>query len=238
VRKPISEDLRSEPWIIAELAKATLRPGTASVDWSAWAGDYALVRDAIERTYPKDFSDFNARLFTPGGFPRPLPARQRVWNTKSGKATFIVPSGLDADPDEVERDDILRLITLRSNDQFNTTIYGYDDRFRGIKGTRMVVLMNAGDIARFGLSEGEEVALGAATRDGVTREVRGFRIHAYDIPSGCVGGYYPECNPLIPLWHHAERSKVPAAKSVPVRIMTASGRLAAPPRAFREVVGH
>ncbi len=223
VRKPISKHLRSEPWIVAELAKATLDPAKAQVPWDAWAADYALVRDAIAMTYPKDFHDFNERLFTPGGFHRKLGARDRIWNTASGKATFIVPDGLDANPDTIKRPDVLQLITLRSNDQFNTTIYGYDDRFRGIKGTRMVVLINRRDIARLGLMDGETVTLSAFTTDDIVREVVGFRVHAYDIPDGCIGAYYPECNPLIPLWHHAERSKVPAAKSVPVRIKTARG---------------
>ena len=225
-RKPISRHLRSEPWIVAALAEATLPPGRAKVDWRAWVADYALVRDAIEATYPKDFANFNERLFTKGGFPRKLAARERKWNTTSGKATFVVPAGLDEDPDEVKSGDVLQLITLRSNDQFNTTVYGYDDRFRGIKGTRMVLLMNHRDIARFGLADGQEVTLSAYTRDNVVREVAGFRIHTYAIPDGCVGGYYPECNPLIPLWHHAERAKVPAAKSVPVVIKTATGEIA------------
>ncbi|MCX8254773.1 putative oxidoreductase; putative molybdoenzyme [Beijerinckiaceae bacterium RH AL1] len=228
VRRPISEDLRSEPWIVAALAEATLPPGKATVDWKAWVADYALVRDAIAATYPDDFHDFNDRLFTPGGFSRKLAARERKWNTKSGKATFIVPAGLDEDPDEVKRGDVLQLITLRSNDQFNTTVYGYDDRFRGIKGTRMVLLMNARDIARFGLAAGQEVTLSAFTLDDVKREVSGLRVHEYSIPDGCVGAYYPECNTLIPLWHHAERSKVPAAKSVPVVIKLASGEVARP----------
>jgi anaerobic selenocysteine-containing dehydrogenase len=139
-----------------------------------------------------------------------------------------VPAGLDEDPDEVKRGDVLQLITLRSNDQFNTTVYGYDDRFRGIKGTRMVLLMNARDIARFGLAAGQEVTLSAFTLDDVKREVSGLRVHEYSIPDGCVGAYYPECNTLIPLWHHAERSKVPAAKSVPVVIKLATGEVARP----------
>ena len=228
MRKPLSPHLRSEPWIVGALAKATLEPGKATVPWDRWVDDYAIIRDAIEATYPDNFKDFNKRLDTPGGFPRPIAARERKWNTKSGKATFIVPEGLDANPDEVKRADVLELITLRSNDQFNTTIYGYDDRFRGIKGTRMVVLMNKGDMARFGLVEGQAVSLASSAQDDVVREVTGFRIHEYDIPTGCIGGYYPECNPLIPLWHHAERSKVPAAKSVPVVIKTGSGEIATP----------
>ena len=116
------------------------------------------------------------------------------------------------------RPDALRLMTLRSNDQFNTTIYGYDDRFRGVKGTRKIVFMNRGDIARRNLADGDTVALRTVADDGVERVVSGLRIIAYDIPEGCCGGYYPECNPLIPVWHHAERSKVPAAKSIPVTV--------------------
>ena len=119
-------------------------------------------------------------------------------------------------------------MTTRSHDQFNTTIYGYDDRFRGIRGTRMILLMNERDIARFGLAEGEEVTLSSFTRDNIVREVSGLRVHRYAIPDGNVGAYYPECNPLIPLWHHAERAKVPAAKSVPVVIKTSSGEIARP----------
>ena len=91
----------------------------------------------------------------------------------------------------------MRLITMRSNDQFNTTIYGYDDRFRGVKGTRMVLFMNRDDIARLGLRDAQTVHLVGATDDKVVRRVEGFRVLAYDIPTGCVGGYYPECNPLI-----------------------------------------
>ena len=103
--------------------------------WQGWVDDYARVRDAIEATYPDQFRDFNARMHTPGGFPRPVPARERQWDTDSGKAEFVVPrtldaSGLDHAPER------LRLVTLRSNDQFNTTIYGYRDRFRGIDVTR------------------------------------------------------------------------------------------------------
>jgi anaerobic selenocysteine-containing dehydrogenase len=113
---------------------------------------------------------------------------------------------------------VFRLMTLRSNDQFNTTIYGYNDRFRGIRGTRMVVLMNRDDMSARGLREGEEVSMRTVSRDNVLREMSGFRVTAYPIPKGCVGAYYPETNTLLPLSHYAEGSKTPAAKSVPVRI--------------------
>ncbi|SFF17451.1 oxidoreductase alpha (molybdopterin) subunit [Methylobacterium sp. yr596] len=216
--EPASRHLLSEPRIVAGIAKATLAPNPR-IDWDRWAGDYASVRDAIEATYPSEFKDFNARMWQPGGFRRPIPAAGRVWRTPSGKAHFVTPRGLSADPDTEQADpEVMRLITMRSNDQFNTTIYGYDDRFRGVKGTRMVLFMNRRDIERLGLRGAPTVDLVGAADDGVERRVAGFRVVAYDVPEGCIGGYYPECNPLIPLWHHAERSKVPAAKSVPVRI--------------------
>ncbi len=221
--RPASEHLLSEPKIIAELAKATV-PGKSKVPWDEWVADYSKIRDAIAATYPDIFHDFNARMWTPGGFHRPLGARHRKWDTETGKANFLVPSSLETDPDApATTRDVLQLITLRSNGQFNTTVYSYDDRFRGNFGTRMVVMMHQNDIDRLGLREGEIVSLATAVDDGVEREVSGFRIRAYDIPEGCIAGYYPECNPLIPLWHHAEKAKVPAAKSIPVRIKPEAG---------------
>ncbi len=202
---------------MAELAKATLVPN-AKLDWDAWVADYARIRDAIEQTYPDMFRDFNIRFLTPGGFHRHNTARHRKWKTKTGKANFIVPRSLDEDRDMPERGhDVLRMMTLRGNDQFNTTIYGYSDRFRGIEGTRMVVFMNRDDIDRLGFRSGEFVGIRTVANDRV-REMHGFRVTPYDIPQGCIGTYYPEANALVPLWHHAERSKVPAAKSVPVML--------------------
>jgi anaerobic selenocysteine-containing dehydrogenase len=184
-----------------------------------WVGDYSKVRDAIAITYPDIFHDFNQRMEEPGGFHRPLGARHREWKTKTGKANFIVPKSLAADIDTPQEErDILQLITLRSQGQFNTTVYSYRDRFRGVDGTRMVLFMHRNDIDRLGLHDDDIVSLTTAVDDGVRRQVDGFIIRAYDIPEGCIGGYYPECNPLIPLWHHAEGSKVPASKSIPVRV--------------------
>lgn len=215
---PASAHLRSEASIVASLALATLGE-QPRVPWRDWVADYARVRDAIERTWPDVFERFNERFRTPGGFHRPIPARQRQWKTDSGKAEFITPSTLTADPDTPElTDDVLRLMTVRSDDQFNTTVYSLDDRFRGVTGTRRVLFMHPDDIERLGLEEGARVSASTAVDDGVTRRVDDLRITPYDIPPGCVAGYYPECNPLLPLWHHAKESHVPAAKSIPVRL--------------------
>jgi len=216
--KPASPNLLSEQKIVAELAKA-IAPSTSTVPWDEWVADYSRIRDAIAATYPDIFHDFNARMWQPGGFHRPLAARKREWKTKTGKANFITPTSLATDIDASDdQRDVVQLITLRSNGQFNTTVYNYDDRFRGIYGSRQIVLMHQNDIDRFGLKEGELVALKTAVDDGVDRKVGGLRVVAYDIPEGCIGGYYPECNPLLPLWHHDEKSKTPAAKSIPVRV--------------------
>jgi molybdopterin-dependent oxidoreductase alpha subunit len=218
-REPVSEHLLSEPRIVAGIAKATLPPNP-KVDWDGWCADYSLVRDAIEATYPDQFRDFNKRMFQPGGFPRPLKARERKWATPNGKANFTVPESLT----QAERDppDVYRLITLRADGQFNTTIYTEDDRFRGVYGSRKVVLMNRADIAALGLAEGERVELMTAIDDGRERRLDGLQIVPYDVPARCIVGYYPECNGLIPLTHHAIGSKVPAAKSIPVRIRKAT----------------
>ena len=216
--EPASEHLLSEPRIVAGLAKAILPPNPR-LDWDKWTADYAHVRSAIADSYPAIFANFNERIKDPGGFDRPLPARERKWTTPNGKANFISPRSLSEDPDlPLVREGVLTLITVRSNDQFNTTVYGYNDRLRGINGTRMVVLMHKDDMAERGLGDGANVDLLGAAGDNVERIVRGLRVVTYDVPRGCCVGYFPECNPLLPLWHYAEGSKVPAAKSIPVRI--------------------
>jgi molybdopterin-dependent oxidoreductase alpha subunit len=216
VRAPASKHLISEVKLLAELAKVMLDPNP-HVPWDAWADDYSRIRQAIGETYPETFYDYDRRMWEPGGFHRTIPARDREWKTETKKANFITPRALDEDKDmsEVGRD-VLRMITLRSNDQFNTTVYGYDDRFRGINGTRMVVLMNRNDMDRLGLEEGEMVRLRTSSKDNVERAMSGFRVTPYNIPAGCIGAYYPEANVLLPVWHYAEGSKTPAAKSVPV----------------------
>ena len=219
-RRPPGHNVLSEPKIVAELAKATV-PGESSIPWDEWVGDYSLIREEIERCFPDDFKDFNQRFRRPGGFHRDILACRRIWKTKSKKANFLPPRTLETDPDiDVKGNDVLTLVTIRSNDQFNTTIYGYSDRLRGIEGTRMVLLMNEKDIDRMGLEDGMEIALETHADDGVERRVDGLRVTAFDIPEGNCAGYYPELNPLVPLWHRAEKAHVPAAKSVPVRVVT------------------
>jgi molybdopterin-dependent oxidoreductase alpha subunit len=223
--KPASEGLLSEPKIVAGLAQAIL-PLNTKVNWTAWSDDYSLVRDAIAASYPAIFANFNERIKNPDGFDRPLPARERTWATKNGRANFISPRSLSEDPDLPRcREGVLTLITVRSNDQFNTTVYGYDDRLRGIDGTRMVVLMNRADMSDLGLEDGETVDVIGAAEDDVTRIVRGLRATQYDVPKGSCAGYFPECNPLLPLWHHAENSKVPAAKSIPIKVIKITQKL-------------
>jgi len=213
--EPVSPALLSEPAIVAGIAKATLDPNPR-VDWDAWVADYGTIRDAIAETFPEIFHDFNARMWTPGGFRKPLGAAERIWKTESGKAEFTAPDELPGNPDMDGGPEVLRLFTIRSDGQFNTTIYSHDDRFRGVHGSRMVLFMSETDMARLGLGKGDVVALCTAADDGVERRVDGLQIVPYDVPTGCIAGYYPECNPLIPLWHHAKESKVPAAKSIDV----------------------
>src|SRR3954468_8140183 len=214
-RKPVADHLLSEPAIVAALAKATLKPNPR-IDWDAWVADYSRVRDAIERTYPDQFKDFNARMFEPGGFARPLAARDRKWKTPNGKANFTVPKSAFAPPRET--DGVYELMTLRADGQFNTTIYAEGDRFRGIEGGRYVVFMNPADMEEDGLKSGDTVTLVTEAGDGVTRSLSELQIVPYGIPRRSIAAYYPECNVLIPLWHQAEGSKVPAAKSIPVRL--------------------
>ncbi|SFR85042.1 FdhF/YdeP family oxidoreductase [Sphingomonas jatrophae] len=215
---PASKQLLSEVAIVAGMARATL-PENPKVKWEEWTADYSKIRSLIAETYPEQFHDFNDRVFTPGGFYRGNSARERVWKTKSGKAQFTVPTALNS-MGVGEAEGRYRLMTMRSNDQFNTTIYGYSDRLRGIEGTRDVLLMNPEDIKAAGLRAGQVVGLASDAEDGEDRQVGGLTVTPFLLPRGCLGAYYPEMNPLMPLWYHDEESHTPAAKSVPVRIVS------------------
>lgn len=217
-RAPASDALLSEPAIIAGLAKATV-DANPKVPWDDWVADYARVRALIEAVWPEMFRDYETRMHQPGGFFKGNKARERNWQTASGKAEFSVPPGLSALARPLAEDEFT-LITLRSNDQFNTTVYGYDDRLRGLKGNRMIVLVSPDEMARQGLTEGQMVTLQCAEADGNSRAVPGLKVTAYDLPDRCVVAYYPEVNALVPLGLHDQMAKTPAYKGTPVRIVT------------------
>ncbi|CAH0343457.1 Protein YdeP [Rhizobium sp. CECT 9324] len=217
-RRPASPHLKSELAIISGIAMATLDPNP-KLRWQEWTADYRLVRDLIEYTYPDDFKDYNARMFEPGGFYRGNDARSRIWNTPEKKAVFTTPSQLNA-LSFADAEGRYRLVTLRSNDQFNTTIYGYSDRFRGIEGTRDVVLMSETDMRAEGLEEGQVVTLVSDFGDGVRRALAGLAVRMHNLPRGTIGTYYPEANVLNAIDHFDELSKTPASKAIPVTIET------------------
>ncbi|WP_405819342.1 FdhF/YdeP family oxidoreductase [Streptomyces sp. NBC_00838] len=209
---PASPHLLSEPAIVARLARAVLGPASLT-PWEEFEKDYGSIRDRISRVVP-GFEDFNARVAEPGGFQLPhAPRDERRFPTATGKANFT------AAPVEYPELPAGRLLlqTLRSHDQYNTTIYGLDDRYRGIKGGRRVVLVNADDARELGLADGSYTDLVSEWRDGVERRARGFRVVHYPTARGCAAAYYPETNVLVPLDSTADTSNTPASKSVVVR---------------------
>jgi molybdopterin-dependent oxidoreductase alpha subunit len=209
---PASSQLLSEPAIVSGIARAAL-PGTQT-PWEALVEDYGRIREKIAAVVP-GFTDFVNRVKTPGGFYLGNSARERNWKTQSGKAQFTVA----AIPDLTLPPGQLRMMTIRSHDQYNTTIYDNDDRYRGIFGLRRVVLMNKDDIAARQLSDGEYVDITSHTReDGSTRVAKSFRIVAYDIPAGCAATYFPEANALISKDSFADKSRTPLSKFVPITL--------------------
>ena len=208
---PASRALRSEAAIICGLARRVLGPDD-DAPWERFADDYAVVRDRISRVVP-GFADFETRIADPGGFVLPHPPRDdRRFPTASGHATFT------ANPLEVLRVPPGRLIlqTIRSHDQFNTTIYGMDDRYRGVRGGRRVVFVNPDDLGE-GIADGDTVDLVSEWSDH-DRRAPGFRVVAYPTARGCAAAYYPETNVLVPLDHTADVSGTPASKSLIVRL--------------------
>jgi molybdopterin-dependent oxidoreductase alpha subunit len=210
---PASPHLMSEPAIVSRLARAVFG-GRSTVPWADFEQDYDLIRDRIARVVP-GFAGFNTRVRQPGGFVLPhAPRDSRTFPTATGKANFTaaaveyprVPEGR------------LLLQTLRSHDQYNTTVYGLDDRYRGIRGGRRVVLLHPDDAAAHGLADGDYADLVGEWTDGTERRAEGFRVVAYPTPRGCAAAYYPETNVLVPLDHTADTSNTPAAKSVVIRL--------------------
>ncbi|MET7767303.1 FdhF/YdeP family oxidoreductase [Nocardia sp. NPDC005366] len=210
---PVSDDLRSEVAIVCELALELLGPDHP-VPWARYRDDYDTIRDAIARVVP-GCADYNTRVRDRNGFVLPHPPRDsREFRTSTGKANFGV-NELSWVPVPPGR---LILQTMRSHDQYNTTIYGLDDRYRGVRGGRRVVLVNTADIAEMGFAEGDLVDLISEWTDGVDRRVEGFRLVGYPTPRGNAAAYYPETNPLVPLDHVAARSNTPVSKAVTIRL--------------------
>jgi formate dehydrogenase major subunit len=211
---PLSEHLKSEVSIVCGMARATLPE--CGIDWNGFEGDYDLIRDKIAAVFPRLFADFNARVRVPGGFHLYNGPRHLEWRTASGRANFLVCHGVAENP-EIDDPAALQLATIRSHDQYNTTIYGLDDRYRGVFGGRMVVFMNEHDMADRQIEPDSLVELESVTDGGdVRRTARGFKVRRYDIPRGSIAAYYPETNGLLPLSFHDKKSKTPSAKSIPV----------------------
>jgi molybdopterin-dependent oxidoreductase alpha subunit len=215
--KPASEHLLSEVAIVCGLAQALFGPDHP-VPWAVFADDYDRIRDSIARVVP-GFENFNTRVRQPDGFQLPHPPRdERRFETHSGKANFTV-NPLTWLPVPPRR---LILQTMRSHDQYNTTIYGLDDRYRGVKGGRRVLFINPDDIAAFGFAAGDRVDLVSewTIPDGVTEHRRAddFRLVPYPTPVGNVAAYYPETNPLVPLDHVARKSNTPVSKAITIRL--------------------
>ena len=209
--EPASSHLLSETQIICRLARATLGNRT-NVDWEGLGNDYDLIREKIQRVVP-GCEDYNVRVREPGGFYLPNGARERVFNTRTGKAMFTVH---DLPEHNLGPGQFL-MMTIRSHDQFNTSIYSSNDRYRGIKHGRHVVFLNQEDIEAAGLRPNQRVDL-VSHFENEERTARGFAIVPYDIPRGCAATYFPEANVLVPVRHVAEKSNTPASKSVVITI--------------------
>jgi len=211
---PASEHLHSEPAIVAGMAHATLPD--SKVDWLDLIADYDRIRDGIEGVVP-GFENYNDRIRTPGGFRLPLPPTERIWKTASGRAEFLIFQNLEEDP-AIASGEVLKLTTIRSHDQYNTTIYGLDDRYRGVFGRRDVVFMNEADLTARRLEHGDTIDIETALPSGQSLRLNGFTAIAYTIARGSIAAYYPEANSLVPLAYHDPESGTPSYKSIPVRI--------------------
>jgi molybdopterin-dependent oxidoreductase alpha subunit len=208
---PASNHLLSEPAIVAGMARATLS-SHPKLDWDKMIANYDRIRDHIEAVIP-GFSEYNKRVRIPEGFYLPNGAREGKFNTKEQRALFSV---VDL-PREKVKEGHLILTTIRSHDQYNTTIYGLDDRYRGVKNERRVVLMNEGDMQQLGLSKKQLVNI-VSHHNGVERKAESFYALPYNISKGCCAAYFPETNVLVPIDRYAEGSQTPSSKYVEVSI--------------------
>jgi anaerobic selenocysteine-containing dehydrogenase len=222
---PASEHLLSEPMIVARLAQATLPH--SKVPWAWLVEDYSRIRDKIEAVFD-DFHGFNARVVQPGGFRLRNTASERQWKTASGKAEFRAHALPQGDQQQRARAAaragavVMTLATVRSHDQYNTTIYGLDDRYRGVYGQRRIVFMNQADMQAQGFKPGHIVNIQSVFEGEAPRQVDGFLLVAYDIPRGCLASYYPETNALLPLFSVADGAGTPTSKAIPVVLLAAA----------------
>jgi anaerobic selenocysteine-containing dehydrogenase len=191
------------------------------VQWQELIGDYDRIREKIEGVFP-DFAAFNERIRLPGGFRLPLPPTERIWKTASGKAEFIADAGRSEAPYAADGSTFV-LVSIRSHDQYNTTIYALGDRYRGVFGRRDVLFMNEADLQLCGLEHGDVVDI-LSLLPGRDLRLEGITAIAFDIARGTVAAYYPEANRLLPLDYHDARSGTPSYKSIPVRLARADQR--------------
>lgn len=216
VFEPVTQAVLPETEIVCRMAMATLP--NSKTPWDLYMQDYGLIRDKIAEVYPAIYADFSERIKDPKGFHLDIPPRRRVWKTPSGKANFLLLPGLEVNA-PVEDTAMLRLATIRSHDQYNTTIYSNNDRYRGVYNNRLVIFMNRDDMKDRALENGAVIGLETYSDDGYRRYVDGLTVIDYPMPRGAIAGYYPELNPLLPLDYFDEVSGTPAAKSIPVRIV-------------------
>lgn len=221
---PASNKLLSEPAIVAGMAAATFadaakHPHAQQTDWAWLIEDYARIRDKIQSVLPDLFNDYNKRVSASGGFYLGNTARDRNWSTPDHKAHFLSSPVHDVSLPDGQ----LKLMTIRSHDQYNTTVYDMNDRYRGIKGTRKVIFMNEGDMHAQSLAADDIVNLIACWNDGKTRIAPSFRVVPYEIPTGCAAAYFPETNVLVSVDEFAHRSRTPVSKLIPIRLEKENG---------------
>lgn len=215
-RKPASEHLLSEPDIIARMARATT-PDSA-IPWESYVADYARIRDVMAQVLP-GFEGFNELIETPTGFRIPQPARERDFRTPSGRAMFSPAPLHDVRP---PAEDMLVLQTMRSHDQWNTTIYTSSDRYRGVKNLRELIFLHEADMRERGIATGDFVDIVATSKDGTQRQLNQYRAIAYDLPRGSAAGYMPEMNVLIGPNDFSAQSDQPLMKSINIRVAPAA----------------
>ncbi len=220
INPPASTGLLSEVAIVARLAQSTLKD-RSKTPWAWLQADYSRIRDKIAAVFD-DFADFNARVKVPGGFHLRNTAAERLWITSTNKANFnthAIPVDLPIHQARRSRQSpVFNLATMRSHDQYNTTIYGMNDRYRGVFGERRVLFICQADISALGMQAGDWVDMESLCDDGVKRQAKRFMLVAYNIPQGCLAAYFPETNGLVPLSSFADHARTPTSKSIPVII--------------------